>query len=97
VCEFRGDRTSIAIINSIPRETIKNLQDSVRFLNQFQIVAFTEADYHCFAQLRAQKVRIGTQDLRIASICLVNRLVLVTRNRQDFEQVPGLILEDWTR
>jgi tRNA(fMet)-specific endonuclease VapC len=48
-----------------------------------------------FEQLRSQRVRIGTMDLRIASICLTRNLILLTRNRKDFQQVPGLQFEDW--
>ena len=48
-------------------------------------------------KLREQKVRIGTQDLKIASIVLANQAVLLTCNNQDFSQVPNLITEDWTR
>ncbi len=50
-----------------------------------------------FDQLRAQKIRIGTMDLRIASIALSRNLVVVTRNVRDFGQVPGLQTEDWTK
>lgn len=48
------------------------------------------------AQLLREKVRIGTQDLRIASIAIANNAILVTRNQRDFSRVPGLQFEDWT-
>lgn len=50
-----------------------------------------------FQDLRAQKVRVPTMDLRIASIALSRGLVLVTRNARDFARVPGLRIEDWSR
>jgi len=40
-------------------------------------------------------VRIGTMDLKIASIALSRDLVLLTRNDQDFIKVPDLKMEDW--
>jgi tRNA(fMet)-specific endonuclease VapC len=42
-------------------------------------------------------IRIGTQDLKIASIALANRATLLTRNYRDFVQVPDLIIDDWTK
>jgi tRNA(fMet)-specific endonuclease VapC len=50
-----------------------------------------------FETLRRQRVRIGTVDLRIASIALARGFTVLTRNLVDFERVPGLAAEDWTR
>ena len=44
---------------------------------------------------RAQKRRGSTHDLRIAAICIIQSATLVTRNRRDFEDIPGLYVEFW--
>jgi tRNA(fMet)-specific endonuclease VapC len=49
-----------------------------------------------FDELRGQRVRVSTMDLRIAAIAVSRNLVLLTRNVGDFSKVPGLIMEDWT-
>lgn len=49
-----------------------------------------------FKHLKATKIKIGTMDLRIASIVLANAATLISRNLRDFQQVPGLQVEDWT-
>jgi tRNA(fMet)-specific endonuclease VapC len=72
------------------------LIDCVQLLQEFPVVAFDIPSEREYQQLRAQRLRIGRKDLRIASIALVNRLILVTRNKSDFIQVPGLTLEDWS-
>ena len=61
------------------------------------ILPFDAKAQQRFQQLRAQKIRIGTLDLRIAAIVLSQDAVLITRNRGDFERVPELRLEDWTQ
>jgi tRNA(fMet)-specific endonuclease VapC len=48
-----------------------------------------------FKALRAQKVRIGTQDLKIAAIAPANDALLLSANLRDFQQVPNLRVEDW--
>jgi len=44
---------------------------------------------------RAQRIRCGAHDLRIAAICVAFSAKLATRNRRDFEKVPGLEFEVW--
>ncbi len=49
-----------------------------------------------FDELRGQRVRVSTMDLRIAAIAMSRKLVLLTRNVRDFSKVPELVTEDWT-
>lgn len=49
-----------------------------------------------FDEFKRQRIRIGTQDLKIAAIALANDATLLTRNARDFARVPGLKFEDWT-
>ena len=60
------------------------------------VLPFDEAAAALFQQLTALKVRIGTQDLLIASITMGSEMTLLTRNLRDFQKVPGLALEDWS-
>ena len=48
------------------------------------------------AQLRQQGAPCGEMDTMIAAHALVNKLTLVTHNTRHFEQIEGLVLEDWT-
>ncbi len=59
------------------------------------MLPYTAAADALFKAWRAAKVRIGTQDLRIAAICFAHGATLVTRNARDYTQVPGLILDVW--
>jgi tRNA(fMet)-specific endonuclease VapC len=44
---------------------------------------------------RKQKIKVGVSDLRIAAICVVHGATLISRNRRDFDLVPGLLVEYW--
>lgn len=66
------------------------------FLQTFTVLGYdTQAEAH-FQSLLDQKIRIGTQDLKIASIALSRQATLITRNRRDFERVTNLKFEDWS-
>jgi tRNA(fMet)-specific endonuclease VapC len=73
------------------------LQKTVTFYREILVLPYNTQAQAYFTAFRHQKIRIGTQDLRIASIVLSNQAILVTRNQRDFIQVPGLIIEDWSR
>jgi tRNA(fMet)-specific endonuclease VapC len=64
--------------------------------SQLEILKYDRSADDYFRQFRQQGIRIGTQDLRIASIVLAHGGIIVTRNQKDFGQVPGLTLEDWS-
>jgi tRNA(fMet)-specific endonuclease VapC len=40
-------------------------------------------------------IQVATPDLMIASVALVHNLTLVTHNTADFQNIPGLRLDDW--
>ena len=48
-----------------------------------------------FTNVKAAKTRIGTMDLKIASIALANGATLLSRNLDDFQRVPELRVVDW--
>lgn len=64
--------------------------------SQLEILKYDQSADDYFRQFRQQGIRIGTQNLRIASIALTHGGIIVTRNQKDFGQVPGLTIEDWS-
>jgi len=61
------------------------------FVLEFDLRAATE-----FQRLRKRHRTIGTMDLKIAAIVLVNDATLLSRNLTDFRKIPELKVEDWT-
>ena len=49
-----------------------------------------------FDAWKAAKVKVGTQDLKIAAIAKANDAVVLTRNVRHFGKIPNLRFEDWT-
>jgi tRNA(fMet)-specific endonuclease VapC len=62
-----------------------------------QVAPFDELAAAQFDALRRQRIRIGTMDLRISAIALVRGYTVLSRNLVDFQKVPGLRVEDWTK
>ncbi|HRQ40862.1 MAG TPA: type II toxin-antitoxin system VapC family toxin [Chloroflexota bacterium] len=71
-------------------------QETLSFLSEFPLLPYDTVSDAIFMDLRGQKLRTGTQDLRIAAIVLRQNAVLVTRNTQDFAPIPKLQVIDWS-
>lgn len=67
----------------------------IEFLADYTLLPWDEEAAERFKSLRAQGVRIGTMDLRIACITLEHDSLLLTRNTVDFSKVPSLRFENW--
>ena len=67
------------------------------FFVEWDILPFDDMAAEKFTELRRNGVRIGSMDLKIASIALSQNATLATRNLSDFIKVPGLRIEDWTK
>ena len=65
-------------------------------LNDWEIVPFDDRAADRFTDLRRQRIRIGTMDLKIASVASVNNAPRsVTSNLRDFTLIPELRCENW--
>ncbi|MFO5438968.1 MAG: type II toxin-antitoxin system VapC family toxin [Dolichospermum sp.] len=66
-------------------------------LNQLPIIPINQLAADEFNRLRAiSKLRkIGQADLLTATITLVKRAILVTRNLRHFQQIPGINVVNW--
>jgi tRNA(fMet)-specific endonuclease VapC len=65
------------------------------FYAAWRVLSWTEPAVRRFETLQRGRPRIGTQDLKIASIVLENDALLLTANMKDFRRVPGLRMENW--
>jgi tRNA(fMet)-specific endonuclease VapC len=82
-----------------PEAYVRPAAALARLLHEYQnriVLPFDDRAAAEFRRLKGLKVRVGTMDLRIASIVLVHGATLVTMNLRDYAPIPGLRAEDWT-
>ena len=72
------------------------LNATLRFYQNIAVWQYTQEAALRAEALRSAKLRVGTQDLKIAGIALSTEATLLTRNVKHFAQIPGLLTEDWT-
>lgn len=73
----------------------ERFQQGFTDLRAYRVLPYTAAAHELFLAWRAGKIRVGTQDLRVAAICVAHDADLVSRNRRDFNRVPALKLTVW--
>jgi tRNA(fMet)-specific endonuclease VapC len=78
-------------------ESYRHLHNHLRCFLRMPVADFTEAATVEFQRLRKLGLRIGTMDLPIAAVAISLSAVVLTRNTRDFDKVPGLRIEDWSK
>jgi len=76
-------------------EAYRHFQESIEDFADWLMLPWSEESAAILRSMRKERLRVGTQDLRIASIALAHDATLLTRNLADFRQVPGLRVENW--
>jgi tRNA(fMet)-specific endonuclease VapC len=71
------------------------LRQLFRFFATWRIIDWNEVAVGRYESLGQTKPKVGTMDLKIASIALANDATLLTRNTSDFGNIPGIRIEDW--
>jgi tRNA(fMet)-specific endonuclease VapC len=95
--QFRGWSAEINKAKDLAQEirAYGRLSHFIELIREMPVSPFDDRTAAEFEHLRAQKVRIGTMDLKIAAIALANAALLLSANRRDFAKVPGLRVENW--
>lgn len=93
-------RGRLAVVDAVKEDSdlvraYTQLQATIDYFKLVHVLPFSAEALVKLQQLRLQRIRVGTQDLRIAAIVLSVGGILVTSNQRDFTKVPGLSMEDW--
>ncbi len=73
----------------------ERFQGALKDFNKITILPFDREAASRFVKLRKQLSRVGTMDIKIAAIAMAHDALLLSRNLKDFNQVPGLRVENW--
>ena len=83
------------------KNPVKEHQAVLDFVSPFKIIDFKPNDAENFGLIRAYLEKkgtpIGPYDMEIAAQAMTNNLIVVTNNVVEFERVPWIKVEDWTK
>jgi tRNA(fMet)-specific endonuclease VapC len=94
----RGWLARLARATSLERQ-VSDYRELKMLLQNYCSIIVVDFDTRAAAEydrLKRAAIRIGSMDLKIASIALANGATLLTRNLVDFKKVPRLQFEDWS-
>ena len=86
-----GARSSRQLVDAY-RRLFEHLVD----YRSIRVIEFDRAAGEVLDELKRSRIRVGTMDLRIASIAIARDAILLSRNLGDFRKIPGLKVEDWS-
>jgi tRNA(fMet)-specific endonuclease VapC len=95
--QMRGWLAQINRLRDVTKQVLaySELIGLLDFYSYWEVLPFNTLSADQFAEFRSQRIRIGTMDLKIASIAVTQNSVLLTANKRDFENIPELQIEDW--
>ena len=96
--QTRGWLSYIAKQSSMDSQIIA-YQELEKHLNNYRsipVIGYAQDSALKFKELRKIYKKLGSMDLKIASICITHQALLLTRNLKDFGQILELNAEDWT-
>lgn len=70
-------------------------EESLVKMAPFALLPYTAAAHAQVEAWQQAKIRVGTNDMRIAAICVAHGATLATRNARDYAQLPGLAFDVW--
>jgi tRNA(fMet)-specific endonuclease VapC len=97
--QMRGWTSYIAKMRSIDEQVFayETLKQYFDYFKTLTILDFDENAAIVYKNRKSQKIRIGTMDLKIATIAISRKAILISRNLKDFEEIPNLVVKDWTK
>ena len=96
--QTRGRLAVLASARSLEQliDAYRRLFEHLVDYRSIRVIEFDRSAGEIFDELRRSRIRIGTMDLRIASIVIAQDATLLSRNLGDFRKVPGIKVEDWS-
>jgi tRNA(fMet)-specific endonuclease VapC len=97
--QLRGWLAQIRRVKELHKQVLPyaHFATAIEFFQNTKIVRWSAVAADIFGDLRKRGVRIGTQDLKIGALALEHNARLLSANLRDFQQIPGLQVEDWLR